>query len=194
MTRPVRATSSVLLLVLGSLAVSIGLALGAAAPAQAACARPTADVAKLVQRADVVFVGTIEAVEGQSMDWTYDVTATRVHKGAVERSVQVRSQGECELGEIAVGTQYVFFARGDASPYRANLSDGTGPARTSRLEKVEQELGPGEVVEPPPPPKATYTPADTSEPAGFARVAAPGAAAVIIGALGLLVVRRLAGR
>jgi len=175
----------------------VGLVLTVSAPASAACTCKQGQLEQQVQRADVVFIGTIDGVEAAGDDFTYDVTASRAYQGTPERSTQVFSAGgpaACGLGELEVGTTYVFLATGDAAPYDADSCGGTAVANPTKVEKVEALLGEGTSVEPPPPPTAQLTRVEDSPPAGFARAAAPGAAAAIIGLLGLVVVRRLARR
>ena len=190
MIRAVRVAAAMLL-------ACVGLVLTVSAPASAACTCKQGQLEQQVQRADVVFIGTIDGVEAAGNDFTYDITASRAYQGGPERSTQVFSAGgpnACGLGELEVGTTYVFLATGDAAPYDADSCGGTAVANPTKVEKVEALLGEGAPVEPPPPPTAELTRVEDSPPAGFARAAAPGAAAAIIGLLGLVVVRRLARR
>ena len=164
MLRAVRLAAALLL-------ACLGLVVTASAPASAECTCRQGDLDRQVQRADVVFIGTIDAVEAQGDDHTYDITASRAYQGTPERSTQVASAGgrnACGLGELGVGTTYVFLATGTEAPYAADSCGGTSVANPTKVED--------------------------SAPAGFARTAAPGAAAVLLGLLGLVVVRRLARR
>lgn len=190
MFRAVRLAAAMLL-------ACLGLAVTASVPASAACTCKQGELAQQVNRADVVFIGTIDRVEVQGDDHTYDITASRAYQGSPERSTQVASAGgrnACGLGELGVGTTYVFFATGAEAPYAADSCGGTSVANPTKVAKIETILGAGTSVEPPPPPTAVRTLVEDSAPAGFARTAAPGAAAVLIGLLGLVVVRRLARR
>lgn len=149
---------------------------------------------KQVSKADLVFIGTVDKVEAQGNGFLYDITASRTYQGTPERQTQVLSAGgraACGLGELGVGTSYVFFATGAETPYAADACGGTGAANPTKVGKIETLLGEGTSVEPPPPPTAQRTLVEDAAPAGFARAAAPGAAALLIGLLGLLVVRRL---
>lgn len=176
----------------------LGLVVTVQAPAAAAdctCRNRTGGLEQQVQRADAVFIGTVDNVEVAGNDHTYDVTASRAYQGAPERSTQVFSAGgknACGLGELGVGTSYVFLATGTGAPFEADSCSGTSEANPTKVAKIEALLGEGTSVEPPPPPTAQRTLVEDSPPAGFARAAAPGAAAAIIGLLGLVVVRRLA--
>ena len=175
----------------------LGLVLTVSAPASAECTCKQGRLEQQVARADVVFIGTVDTVELADDDHTYDITASRAYQGSPERSTQVFSAGgrnACGLGELAVGTTYVFLATGTAAPYDADSCGGTTVANPTKVAKIETLLGEGTSVEPPPPPKAVLTKVEDSPPPGLARAAAPGAAAVIIGLLGLVVVRRLARR
>lgn len=179
------------------LLASLGLVLTTGAPASAACTCKQGQLEQQVNRADAIFRGTVDAVQPQDDGFVYHITASRAYQGTPERSTQVVSLGgrnACGLGELAVGTEYVFFATGTAAPYDADSCGGTSVANPTRIGKVEQLLGAGVSVEPPPPPTAVRTLVEDSPPAGFARTAAPGAAAALIGLLGLVVVRRLARR
>ena len=176
----------------------LGLVATAAAPATAAdCTCKQGTLERQVARADAVFIGTVDNVEVADDDHTYDVTATRTYKGTPERSTQVFSAGgknACGLGELRAGTNYVFLATGTAAPFEADSCSGTTVRNDTKVTKIEKILGEGTSVEPPPPPTAVLTKLEDSPPAGFARTAAPGAAAALIGLLGLAVVRRLGRR
>ncbi len=190
MFRAVRLAAAMLL-------ACLGLVVTATAPASAACTCKQGELEQQVDRADVVFIGTIDEVGTAGETTTYDITASRAYLGSPERSTQVVSVGgrnACGLGELGVGTTYLFLATGDAAPYDADSCGGTGVANPTKVEKIEKILGEGTSVDPPPPPQAVLTKVEDSAPAGFARTAAPGAAAVLIGLLGLVVVRRLARR
>ena len=187
--------------VLALLVVALGLVtgVGAATSASAAdctCKQP-GTLEKQVERADVVFLGTVDSVSKEQPGHTYSITATRAYKGTVEHSTRVQSLAgakSCGLGELRVGKEYLFLATGEAAPYDADACGGTSAANPEKVTKAEKILGEGQAVSAPPPPKATMTKVEDSAPPGFARTAAPGAAAVILGLLGLVVVRRLSRR
>jgi len=191
MSRAVRVVAALLL-------ACVGLVLTTTTQATAAdCTCKQAGLEKQVAKADLVFIGTVDRVEAQGNGFLYDITASRTYQGTPERETQVLSAGgrdACGLGELAVGTSYVFLATGTETPYAADACGGTSVANPTKVGKVEELLGEGTAVEPPPPPTAQLTRVEEVAPAGFARAAAPGAAAVLVGLLGLLVVRRLARR
>lgn len=175
----------------------LGLVLTTTAPASADCTCKQGTLEQQVARADVVFIGTIDEVGEAGTTFTYDITASRAYQGTPERSTQVVSVGDrnaCGLGELEVGQTYVFLATGGQAPYDADSCGGTAVSNPTKVGKIEDILGSGTSVEPPPPPQAVRTLVEESAPAGFARSAAPGAAAALIGLLGLVVVRRLARR
>lgn len=195
MLRAVRLAAALLLACLGLVLAAIGPAVSA--PASAECTCKQAGFDKQVARADLIFNGTVDKVEAQGNGFLYEITASRTYQGTPDRQTQVLSAGgraACGLGELAVGTGYLFFATGTETPYAADACGGTSVANPTKIDKIESLLGPGTAVEPPPPPTAQRTKLETAPPAGFARAAAPGAAAVLVGLLGLLVVRRLARR
>ena len=182
--------------VLALLVVSLGLVLTTAAAGAACTCRPLT-FEQQVKRADVVFLATVDEVTPQTPGHTYSLTASRAYVGDVEHTTEVQSlagPGACGLGELEAGKDYLFLARGTAAPYDADSCGGTVTATPERVGKLETIEGEGRVVAPPPPPEATMTRLEDSPPLGFARMAAPGVAAVLLGALGLFVVRRLARR
>lgn len=199
---PVRPIRAVLALLVASLGLTLGLStllvLATGAPAAAACTcKQPGTLAKQVERADVVFVGTVDSVSDEQPGHAYSITASRTYQGSVEHSTRVQSlasPADCGLGALRVGKDYVFLVTGAAAPYDADACGGTGPANPEKIGKVEAILGEGQVVSAPPPPEATLTRVEDSAPPGFARTAAPGAAAVLLGLLGLVVVRRLSRR
>jgi hypothetical protein len=162
-------------LVRGALAFFLaltGLVIATEAPAFA-CKCQAADADRQTRRSDVVFVGTVDR----------------------ETSVTSAAQAAaCGLGELKVGKDYVFLARGDAPPYAASSCEGSGPANADRVTQLETLLGAGTAIEEPAPPTATRTRVEESAPGTFARLAAPGGALVLFGLLGLLVVGRLGKR
>lgn len=177
--------------------VGLGLVLTVAGPASAECSCKQLELRQQVNRADVIFLGTVDTDEVAGNDHTYTVTASRAYQGEPERSTQVFSAGgrnACGLGELEVGSTYLFFATGTGAPYDADSCGGTGVANPRRVDRIEELLGEGTSVDPPPPPEAVLTRVEDAAPPGFARMAAPGAAAAIIGLLGLVVVRRVSRR
>lgn len=165
--------------------------------ASAACRCQAADAERQAARADVVFVGTVDKVTAQGRSYRYDVTAAHAYKGSVDRRTSLTSAARpsaCGLGELKVGRDYVFLARGDAPPYSTTTCDGSGPATSERISRLEALLGAGTPIQEPPPPTVTRTLVEESPPGTFARLAAPGAALVLVGLLGLILVGRLGRR
>ena len=169
-----------------------GMVLAVQAPASA-CTCQRSDVEQQTARADAVFLGTVDEVTRSAEQYEMTVTATRSYKGTVERSTTVttaRQTTACGIGRPEPGSDYLFLVRGDAPPYVATSCDGTGQVDPDRVARIEGILGAGQAIAPPAPPTATRTHVEDSPPASLARLAAPGAALVLVGLLGLVVVRR----
>jgi hypothetical protein len=152
-----------------------------------------------------VFTGTVTGVErGPRTDgqpgavYTHTVTVSRVYQGDVAtETVQVqtdRNRAGCSLGELATDREYMFFVSGDGMPWLASGSSGTRRANTNVVAAVEGLLGEGKPPVEPAPEHAVFTPAGVAEPQSLSRSAAPGAAMVLVGLLGLLLVRGLSRR
>jgi len=156
-----------------------------------------------VKAADDVFTGTVTHVarsgSARRGTVTYDVAVERVYKGDV-RSDRIsvstsRAANLCGLGDLRADRRYVFLARASGSDLSIESCGSTGPAKAELVGKVERLLGDGRDPSPPAPPeKAEFTAVAGSQPASVTRLAAPGVAMVLVGLLGLVVVRRLARR
>ena len=176
-------------------------AVAAAAPCTclAAGGNATGMVRDHVMDASAVFLGTVEAVTppsttGTATSRTSTVSVERVYKGEMITTptvdvVTTRTFANC-TSELQLGENYVFFVESDEG-FTATGCGGTSVANAQLITQVENLLGHG------PRPGATGA-ADravlrdnTDEPASLTRLAAPGLALVLIGLLGLAVVRRL---
>ena len=181
----------------------------AAAPAAAPPRCPTVTVQDATREADAVFRGTVESVtrggsSAGSRTYRHEVTVERVWKGGLSTErVEVRTEGaagsasrRCAagLGELAIGTDYLFFVGRRASGWAAGPGSRTAPVADRLLEQVTRLLGSGRAPVAPAPETAEFTRVADSEPPSFTRTAAPGLAMVIVGLLGLAVVRRLGRR
>ncbi len=186
-------------LVLAGVAVVVGQL-----PAHA-CSCAPASTQDHVKAADGVFTGTVsdqrteQSETGRGGTTTYLVDVRRVYKGDVStRQVSVtspRSEATCGLGRLAADKRYVFFVRAGGSQLSATACGGTAPAGGELLDAVVRSLGQGHVpVSAPEPEQAVFTRVAQSRPASVTRLAAPGGALVLVGLLGLVVVRRLARR
>lgn len=192
-----------------ALVTASSVALGAvAAPAGAdepTVKCPFVSVADSSKAAMAVFSGEVTSVTKQEKPagepgayYLQDVTVTRVYQGEIDTAtVQVRSEKvpkACSLGELEVGTEYMFFAVSSGDPWIAQSGGGTVPSDPEIVEKVVRLLGEGRDAVPPAPESAEFTPVQSGEPTTLSRAAAPGIALVLIGALGLVVVRGLSRR
>jgi hypothetical protein len=199
-----------LTIALGGLVVLLSVLAGGI-PAHAAAAPgtvpdcPPLTVKDSTKHAMAVFSGTVTAVERQERTdgqlgaiYLQTVTVDLVYQGKLgTESVQVqtdRSRAECSLGELATGSEYMFFVTGTGTPWVASGVSGTRLSSETVVAQVERLLGEGQPPVEPAPEKAVFTPVDTSEPQTLSRTAAPGAALVLIGLLGLLLVRGLTRR
>lgn len=183
------------LLVVLALACS-GLVL-AQAPAFA-CKCDVASVKKSAARADAVFSGVVldstlnRAGSGADKD-VYRVEADTVYRGDVTAArVEVVSPvTSCGLGGLQRDESYVFFVAARGTELRADQCGGSGRATDRRIAQIENALGQGTPLNAEPAPtEVSFTPVDDGAPESLTRLAAPGAALVLIGLLGLLVVRR----
>lgn len=199
-----------LTIALGGLVVLLSvLAGGISADAAAAPGKvpdcPPLTVKNSTKAAMAVFSGTVTAVERQERTdgqpgaiYLQTVTVNLVYQGKIgTASVQVqtdRNRADCSLGELAIDTEYMFFVTGSGTPWVASGVSGTRVSNETVVVQVERLLGEGEPPVQPAPETAEFTAVDTAEPQTLSRAAAPGAALVLIGLLGLLLVRGLGRR
>ena len=145
-----------------------------------------------------VFSGAVVDVSRTSRTVTYGVHVDRVYKGNVGTAdVTVTTSGQprsCTGVNLTKGGSYVFFAQAAGSDLSIARADGTARASTEFVTKVERLLGHGSNPTPPRPVTATFTRVADAEPETLPRLAAPGIALILVGLLGLLVVRRVGSR
>ena len=195
---------------LGALLVAL-VVLGAAVPAHAAKrhelvpACPPVTVRDSSKAAMAVFSGVVTDVQRSARTdgqpgaiYTQTVTVDLVYQGKISTetvSVQTdRNRFACSLGALAVNTEYMFFVTGTGQPWVASGTSGTRVSSETVVAQVVRLLGDGVGPIKPPPETAVFTPVDTSEPQSLSRSAAPGAALVLVGLLGLVVVRGVSRR
>ncbi|MBE7324133.1 hypothetical protein IEQ44_05670 [Nocardioides sp. Y6] len=163
------------------------------ASAAEGCSCETKDLKKLTKSAAIVHVGVVQAStttdEGAEQ---FQVLAQRLFKGELDSArltvTNPDGSGSCALGPVAKGERWLFLTGPD---HTTTPCDGTRRLRQRDLERVQALLGVGERLPAPDPEKAVLTPVESDPPEEFTRLAAPGAAAVLLGLLGLVVVGRL---
>lgn len=201
--------------VLGSYVAAPAVLAPTAAVAAPRCPTPT--VQDATRQADGVFRGTVEDVQpvtgtnapGSADRYEHQVTVGRVWKGGLStQRVQVRTEAGAQpgeqqpgpracpdgLGQLEVGEEYLFFVDRRASGWLAEPTSRTAPLDDRLLGQVTRLLGSGRAPVPAAPETAQFTRVANSEPASLTRTAAPGLAMIIVGLLGLAVVRGLGRR
>ena len=162
-------------------------------------------VEESTKSARAVFSGTVtdvvkqERTDGQAgAFYQQTVTVDLVYQGKIDTEVVMvqtdRNLAQCSLGQLVTGSEYMFFVTGTGDPWYASGGSGTRVSDPTVVTEVEGVLGQGKPPVEPAPEKAVFTPVETSAPQSLSRSAAPGAALVLIGLLGLLLVRGLARR
>jgi Tissue inhibitor of metalloproteinase len=182
---------------LAVLVVGLTLTVVTEAPAHAACTCQRPSVAQQVENADAVFSGTVTMASGPTTSgkrqvMSYDIKVDRVYKGDVNSTtVTVKSNADptrCGVTGMTAGTRYLFFVRAnEEGKLLADRCGGTGPAKSAKTQKVIAILGRGSNPTPPTPDDATFTRVADSDAPALSRLAAPGAAMVLVGLLGLMV-------
>ena len=165
--------------------------------AHAACRCDQKDsLPRQVNRATGVFSGVLTMASGPTttgkrQTMSYDVKVDRVYKGDITSpTVTVRSDADettCGLTGMAADNRYLFFVRAQGDNLLANSCSGTGPATSARTQRLVALLGQGTTPVPPTPEEAEFEPVAGAEPAPLTRMAAPGAAMLVVGLLGLMV-------
>jgi hypothetical protein len=174
-----------------------------------ACSCVVATTQTHTKDAKAVFTGTVTSASsaGQATNGTtkpgasvtHEVTVERVYKGnitteSVQVTTRVADKETCGLGELTPGRSYLFFTQGTPDGWTADRCGGTAPASDHLVAQVVRLLGDGRPAVPPEPPQAVFTNVSDGAPASLTRAAAPGLALVLVGLLGLVVVRRLGRR
>lgn len=185
--RPLRQLVAALLVALTSL---VGLSF-AAAPAHACSCASDMTLREQLDSADAVVVAAVEkqTQAEAGTDVTLDVVVSRSYKGVVpEARMKVTAiGGSCGYWSGAADQKLLLIVKNG----RVDLCGGSRVADQAILDRVQGRLGSGQRIAPPPPAEAVRTQLETDEPREFARLAAPGAAAALLGLLGLAVVSRV---
>lgn len=162
-----------------------------------ACSCVRATMAQHAATADVVFTGKVTGIERTGTTASYAVSVETVYKGQVraETTVESPAQGDtCGLENMVADRRYLFFGGGDGTTVGANLCGGTVPVSATSTAAIVRILGEGSEplgATPTAAPAPVITRTDLAEPTSLSRLAAPGAALVIVGLLGLLFLRRV---
>jgi hypothetical protein len=189
MRSPLRRLFVVLLLGLMTVVVVDG-------SAHAACTCERISLPQKVNKATGVFSGVLTMASGPTnsgkrQTMSYDVKVDRVYKGDItSQTVTVKSdadEGACGLTGMSADNRYLFFVRANGTNMLANSCGGTGPATSARTQRLVALLGQGTTPVPPTPAKAEFESVEGAEPASLTRIAAPGAAMLLVGLLGLMV-------
>jgi len=172
-----------------------------------ACKCVDGSVKQEANRADAVFSGVIVKASTGNVGkkdgraTIYEVDAETLYKGDLaRRSVDVSSADtSCGLNNLAADRRYVFFVAEQGAGFTTDQCSGTAPAGNQLTAKVQKLLGNGTDLTPreepePEPTVVDFTQVADAEPETLTRLAAPGAALVLLGLLGLFVVRRAAAR
>lgn len=188
-----------LVLLLGCLS-GLVLVPSTSAPAGAAC--PTDPMPGLAA-APVVFTGVVQSsaptpTPKNYLNWVSQVTVDHIYQGSVTtNSVQVSTWQKahgCGARQLTTGQRYLFEVTAAGDTWRVlGGKAGAQPASDALLAKVQAQLGPGTAASttPPAPTTVSYTRVASLHPHRLSRVAAPGVALILVGLLGLIVVRRL---
>ena len=166
---------------------------------------PEVTVSDSTKAAMAVFSGVVTDVQRsprtdglEGAFYLQTVTVDQVYQGKVTtETVTVltdRNRAGCSLGALTKDVDYMFFVTGTGEPWVASGTSGTRISNDSVIAQVVDLIGPGAPPIQPAPEPATFTPVDTSEPQSFSRAAAPGGALVLVGLLGLIVVRGVSRR
>jgi len=186
--------------------VLVGASSGAVATSRLAspddCVKDNA--ADAADVADAVFTGLVTSVRRTNRgpgiaEYSNTVQVELVYKGPIEvPAVPVtthrNSRNRPGLGPLQTGERYLFYVRAGTDALSAGGCSGTGIAVAAQVTRVEEVLGEGQPPVPPEQPEAKLDLVADADPADFTRSAAPGLALVLIGLLGLIVVRRLGRR
>jgi hypothetical protein len=166
--------------------------------AHAACTCEKLSLPQKVNKATGIFSGVLTMASGPTntgkrQTMSYDVKVDVVYKGEdTSPTVTVRSDADpsaCGLTGMTADNRYLFFVRasGANSTMLANSCGGTGPATSARTQRLKALLGQGTTPTPPTPDKPVFESVEGAEPASLTRIAAPGAAMLLVGLLGLMV-------
>jgi hypothetical protein len=152
-----------------------------------------------IKNASAIFIGKVTAVHKKkgAKTLTYDIDVDKIFKGTVADPVTIQSPTsaeKCALDDLLADHRYLVFGTTQGAVIEVNSCGGTEPLSSPLLQQVVKVLGEGKVpgaTQATPPTHANFERVDAGEPTHFARLAAPGGALVIVGLLGLLLLRRV---